>query len=214
MTVRSSSVRTLALSTLLIAGVAGGMAMLNADTQPVAVAQGKSEPAPVAATGEFKVDPVHSSVVFKIKHMGTANFYGRFNDVSGTFGMGPDGLKADVTVKADSVDTNNTKRDEHVKSNDFFSAKEFPTITFKADKLAKSADGNYSGTGKLTFRGVTKDVNVTIEHTGSGKGREGKAMAGIEARLTIKRSDFGNDKMVGPLSDEVMLVVALEGAGA
>lgn len=212
MSVRSASFGRIAAATLVMAGLAAGLAAFNAGTQPVAIAQASSAAASEAA-GDFKVDAVHSSVVFRIKHMNVANFYGRFNDVSGSFGMGADGFKADVTVKADSVDTNNAKRDEHVKSNDFFSAKEFPTMNFKADKLAKGADGNYSGTGKLTFRGVTKDVNVVIEPTGTGKGRDGKPIAGIEARLTFKRSDFGNKNMIGPLGDEVGVIVALEGVG-
>lgn len=199
-----TSLSALALSAAMLTMVAG--------TQSSADAQGgAAAAAPAKSGGAFTADPVHSSVLFRIKHMNTSFFYGRFNDVSGTFAMAGDSMNIDVSVKADSVDTGNKKRDEHVTGNDFFSAKEFPSITFKADKLAKSGD-TFAGTGQLTFRGVTKPVQVTITPTGTGTNRGGKPIAGFEAKATFKRSDFGNDYMIGPLSDEVGLIVSLQGA--
>jgi len=197
-----------ALVTMLSAlALSAAMLAVTAGTQSSADAQGA---AAAKSGGVFTADPVHSSVLFRIKHMNTSFFYGRFNDISGKFSMEGDGMTIDVSVKADSVDTGNKKRDEHVTGNDFFSAKEFPTITFKADKLAKSGDA-FTGTGQLTFRGLTKPVEVSITPTGSGTNRGGKPIAGFEAKATFKRSDFGNDYMVGPLSDEVGLIVSLQG---
>ena len=198
----------------IVFGVMGGVvvaavSVMMACGSEQAVAQPAKSEAP--AGGAFSVDGVHSSVLFKIKHMGVSNFYGAFKDVSGTFSLG-ETAGVNVVVKADSVDTRNSKRDEHVKSPDFFAAKEFPTMTFTAEGLKKGADGHYSGKGELTFRGVSKPVDLTIIPTGTAKGLGGEAIAGFETKVSIKRSDFGNSGMIGPLSDEVDIIVALEGA--
>jgi polyisoprenoid-binding protein YceI len=196
-----------------LAASALGLSMLTfaIQTAPLAGAEDKAKAAAPAAGAPFQVDAVHSSVLFRIKHMNTSWFYGRFNDVSGSFSMNGDAMTIDISVKADSVDTANKKRDEHVVGNDFFSAKEFPTISFKADKLARSGDA-FTGTGSLTFRGVTKPIDVTITPTGTGTNRGGKPIAGFEAKATFKRSDFGNSYMIGPLSDEIGLIVSIQGA--
>jgi polyisoprenoid-binding protein YceI len=84
----------------------------------------------------FKIDPVHSSVIFSIKHLGVTDFYGRFNDVSGTVVFDkadPSKSSVEVTVPVESVDTKNEKRDQHLKSPDFFNAKQFPMIIFKSE---------------------------------------------------------------------------------
>lgn len=196
---------------LLTLGTGAAVAAFSLSSPSPAVAQPATAAAPASSSATFSVDAVHSSVIFKIKHMGVSNFYGTFKDTSGTFSLG-DSASVDVTVKADSVDSRNSKRDDHIKSPDFFNAKEFPNITFKASGIKKGADGAYAGKGDLTFRGVTKPVTLTITPTGTGKGQGGKEIAGFETRFTIKRSDFGNSSMVGPLSDEVDLIVALEGS--
>ena len=169
---------------------------------------------PSAATASSAVAPggaidgVHSSVVFKVKHMNKANFYGVFKDVSGSFSLdGEDASKSsiDVTVKADSIDTRNGGRDNHAKSADFLSAKEFPTITFKSTSVKKGAgEKAFDVTGDLTFRGVTKPVLVKVTQSDD-------AGKGMEATFSIKRSDFGNSSQAGKgLSDEVDFIVALE----
>ncbi|MFT3683495.1 MAG: YceI family protein [Phycisphaerales bacterium] len=164
-------------------------------------------PAPMAgAVAGGAVDPVHSSVVFKIKHMDKANFYGVFKTVSGSFTFDADAAKSsiDVTVDAGSVDTRNGKRDEHVKSPDFLSVKEFPTITFKSKSFKKTGDNAFEVAGDLTFRGVTKPVTAQVTQTDANGG-------GLEATFSIKRSDFGNNTMVGKgLGDEVSFIVSLE----
>lgn len=200
------------LATVLVSSLTLGTlvaAMTLSAGAPVTAAPAPA-PAP-AADGAFKVDPVHSSVIFKLKHMNVANFYGRFNDVAGTF-TGGDKASIDVTVKAESVDTNNKARDQHVISPDFFSAKEFPNITFVAKDLANAGQHTWKGKGDLTFRGVTKPVEITLVQTGTGKSRNGGELVGLETTFTIKRSDFGNTKE--GLSDDVTLIVALECAAA
>lgn len=201
MNTRTSRLALGALSLSLV----GAAAWLGVWATPVATATPAPASAPLA-DATFKVDPVHSSVVFKVKHMNVANFYGRFNEVSGAFTSG-ETASIDVTVKADSVDTNNKARDKHVMNEDFFDVKAHSTITFTAKGLTKAGD-SWKGKGDLTFRGVTKPLEITLVQTGTGKGRGGGELVGLESTFTIKRSDFGNNKE--GLSDEVTLTVALE----
>lgn len=200
-------------------GVVGVAAAIVAGTALVLAyssgSSGGGGPVPVSASpsvsSTFKVDAVHSSVLYRIKHLNAAWSYGRFNDVSGTFNI-DDGGAIDVTVKAASVDSANAKRDGHLQSPDFFSAKEFPEITFKSTSMTRTGDDTFEARGPLTLRGVTHDVTVAIEKTGEGPGQRGQGkVQGFEARFTIKRTDFGINYMVGPLGDEVTLIVSLEG---
>lgn len=198
------------------AGLVAGLASVS-----VAMSEGKAPAAPAEAAiaeGAYRIDGGHSSVVFRVKHNNVAYFYGRFNKVEGSFAINPDDPSknsADVTITADSVDTQISKRDDHLKSQDFFSASEFPTITFKSKswKPTGKVDGEqaYDVTGDLTLRGKTKEIVVQIRHTGSATGQRGE-VAGIETKFTINRSDFGMDYMVGKgLGDEVTIMVGLEG---
>jgi polyisoprenoid-binding protein YceI len=165
------------------------------------------------AADAFQVDTVHSSVLFRVKHMNVSYAYGRFDDVAGKFLVDesdPSNSVFDVTINAESIDTANTKRDMHLKGPDFFNAKQFPTITFKGNSVTKSGSG-YDVTGDLTLHGVTKSVTFRLSPTGTGKGMGGGTLAGVEATTVIKRSDFGMTYMVGPIGDEVTVTVALEG---
>jgi polyisoprenoid-binding protein YceI len=169
--------------------------------------------APVAAA-TYQIDTTHSSVVFKVKHLGTANFYGRFNGVTGTLDFdpaNPTAAKVNVEIPTQNVDTGNTQRDDHLRSPDFFDAKQFPTLSVASTKVTKVGEHHYEVAGNLTLHGVTKPVTLKVEHTGSGKHpRSGKDLIGFEARATIKRSDFGMQFMVGPLSDDVEIILAIE----
>lgn len=163
-----------------------------------------------SANQTFTLDGVHSSVMFRIEHMGVSNFYGAFTDVSGTYTVG-DAPSFDITVKTDSVDTRNEGRDRHLESPDFFNAAEFPTITFKSTKAEKAGD-NWSVTGDLTLHGVTKPVTCEIKFWPAKQTRQGNK-SGFETHLTIKRSDFGMNTYIaeGGLGDEVTILVAGEG---
>ena len=162
----------------------------------------------------YKIDPVHSSVVFSIKHNGVTDFYGAFKDISGTVMFDPaDASKSTVelTVPVESIDTRSEKRDQHLKSPDFFNAKQFPTITFKSNKIEGSGD-NFKISGDLTVHGVTKPITADFKRGPDGKGGQGKTIGGGEARFTIKRSDYDMNFMIGPLGDEVEIILSLEGA--
>ncbi|MBV9491815.1 MAG: YceI family protein [Verrucomicrobia bacterium] len=162
----------------------------------------------------YQIDPVHSSVLFKVRHLNVADFYGRFNEVSGTITLDnadPGNDVIDVEIKTDSLDTHNDKRNQHLKSPDFFNAKQFPTITFKSTKVEKAGDDTYKVTGNLTLHGVTKPLTAEFKKTGEGKGMQNEYRAGGTTEFTIKRSDFGMNFMPNVAGDDVGLILSLEG---
>ena len=166
------------------------------------------------AADTYQVDPVHSSMLFKIRHLNVADFYGFFDDVSGTVSLDPAnaaGSSLNLEVKTDSIDTRNPKRNQDLKGPDFFNVKQFPTITFKSTKVENAGADAYRVTGNLTLRGVTKPLALEFKKTGEGKGMKDEYRAGGEAQFTIKRSDFGMSYMQGVLGDEVTLIISLEG---
>jgi len=169
--------------------------------------------APAAAKGDWKVDPIHSMVLFKIKHVGTSWTIGRFNGISGTLAFDeakPENCSVAIEIDASTVDTNHKPREDHLRSPDFFSVKEFPTITFASTKVAKSGE-KYSITGDLKLHGVTKSITFTAEKVGASDIKEmGGPRVGFYAETSIKRSDFGMKNMLEGASDEVALTLAIE----
>jgi polyisoprenoid-binding protein YceI len=205
----------LAVSTLVLtalAGVAIGWAPQQGQ-QPAG--RPSEQPSAAASAGSFSVDPVHSSLLFKIKHNDVAWFYGRFTDFKGSFAMGPDAGAVQLTVNTESIDTGAKKRDDHLRSQDFFSATEFPTITFSSNSVKKTGENTYEATGDFTLHGVTKQITVPIEQTGKAKGPRGGELAGMQSMFTIKRSDYGMEFMQGKgLGDEVTIIASFEGRSA
>lgn len=169
-----------------------------------------------AAPANWVIDPVHSTVVFKIKHLGTSWSFGRFDDVSGSFTYDADKVensKVDVSVKATSVNTNNGQRDEHLRGPDFFDVKQFPTATFKSKSIAKKGE-HLAVTGDLTIHGTTKSVTIDMEHTGSSNTPMAGIRTGFFGTLSVKRSDFGIKYMPDALGEDVELMLAFEGTPA
>lgn len=161
----------------------------------------------------YKVDPVHSSVLFSVKHFGVTDFYGDFKEISGTVILDtadPSKSSVELNVPVESLDSRNEKRDQHLKSPDFFNAKQFPTITFKSNKVEGAGD-TYKITGDLTIHGVTKPVTAEFKKGAENKGQKGEVRSGGETRFTIKRSDFDMKFMMGPLGDDVNIILSLEG---
>ena len=174
-----------------------------------------SQETPAAKVETWKIDSVHSSTLFRIQHAGAGRFWGRFNDVTGTVDWPRDNAAApgfDVTVAVESVDSGNAKLDGHLKSPDFFNAREFETMTFTSTGGERVDDTHWKVTGELTMLGVTKPATAVIEFTGL-RGNPVLAKAGWEAVFEINRSDFGMNWGVdrGALSDDVIIIVALEG---
>jgi polyisoprenoid-binding protein YceI len=171
---------------------------------------------PVLAADTYEIDPIHSHLLFKIKHMNIGYQYGRFNRFSGTVVVdekNPTQSKVELKAEATSVDTHMPKRDDHLRSPDFFNVKQFPMITFKSTRVEKAGAGQYKVSGNLTLHGMTRPVSFTFKKTGEGKGMQGEYRMGGEAIFSFKRSQFGMTTYIkeGGLSDDVMLLLSFEG---
>lgn len=168
---------------------------------------------------EFEIDNSHTSVIFGVSHMGYSITYGRFNNVSGTFTLdaaGPDASTFQMAIDVASIDTNDAKRDEHLKGPDFFNAGEFPVISFKSTKVApKKTEAGIAlvVTGDLTMHGVTKPVTLELQKLGEGPGPMGGGFhTGFSGETKIKRSEFGMTNRLEMIGDEVAVTISIEGA--
>lgn len=157
----------------------------------------------------YQVDGAHSKVGFTVTHLQLSEIDGRFNDFQGSVvwdAKKPENSKVQFTVKADSIDTGNAKRDAHLKNDDFFAADKFPTLTFSSTSVKKLSGEKYSLIGDLTVHGVTKRVTLpaTIKGPVDPLG-QGKMAIGFDSRFKINRIDYGvgagwqggSDKLVG-----------------
>lgn len=165
-----------------------------------------------ANAATFDVDNAHTSVIFSVQHFGAAWVFGRFDKSSGSFDWDkdPTKVKVSLSIDASSVNTNNTKRDDHLKGADFFDAAQFSAITFTS-KSCKAAGEGLECTGTLSLHGVSKDITIPVKFTGEGDDPWGGHRAGVISNFSVKRSDFGMKTMLEGVSDEVKLIVALEG---
>jgi polyisoprenoid-binding protein YceI len=169
---------------------------------------------PAAAAETYQLDPEHTSVVFRVKHLGVAYVYGRFNGPGGTFVFdekSPAKSSIAIQVDAKNVDTAVEVRDKHLKSPDFFDAGDNPVIKFQSRSVKKSGQDSYEVSGDLTLLGKTRPITVTARQTGHAKDPWGNFRLGFETSFTIKRSDFGMDFMMGVAGDDVLLTVSVEG---
>jgi polyisoprenoid-binding protein YceI len=120
-------------------------------------------------SGSYVIDGVHSFVTFKVKHLGVANSYGRFNKIEGALefdAAAPEKSKVEIVIDATTIDTANEKRDKHLRSPDFFNTAQFPKLSFESTSFKKIGDMRYQLTGKLTMLGETKEISFPVEHTG------------------------------------------------
>jgi polyisoprenoid-binding protein YceI len=166
------------------------------------------------AAETYKLDPMHTSIVFRVKHLGVAYVYGRFNGPSGTFVFdetSPSKSVIEMQAETKNVDTAVEKRDTHLKSPDFFNAGEYPTVSFKSKSVKKLNEAVYEVSGDLTLLGKTRPITVEVNATGDGKDPWGNFRRGFETSFSVNRSDFGMTFMMGGVSDEVNLIVSVEG---
>ncbi|HEY3817385.1 MAG TPA: YceI family protein [Polyangiaceae bacterium] len=142
----------------------------------------------------WSIDTVHSHVGFSVKHMMVATVRGQFKSYRATLRLDPkDFIRSQFEGEIDvaSIDTGNVDRDNHLRTNDFFDAPSHPKITFKSTRIEPKDAGEYTVHGDLTIRGVTKPVALEVEYHGTSKNPYGKTVAGLSARTTINRKDFG-----------------------
>ena len=142
----------------------------------------------------WTTDHSHSSVNFSVDHMVISQVPGQFKDFTGTVtttGTDFNNAQVEFTIQAASIFTDDDKRDEHLKSADFFDAAKFPQITFKSTSFKKVDDKNYTLTGNLTMHGVTKTVTFKVKYNGTVKDPWGKTRAGFKLSSQLNRKDFG-----------------------
>jgi len=147
----------------------------------------------VFGTNEYVADKAHSSISFKVSHMVVSKVRGTFNDFSVTIHEDPNDInKSSVTavIKTASIDTGNEKRDNHLKSEDFFFVEKYPEITFKSNKIQKKGS-QYEAIGMLTMRGVSKEISFTFDVSDKIKDPWGNTRVGIEINTGLDRKDFG-----------------------
>ena len=167
----------------------------------------------VQAADEYQYDLVHSSVSFKARHLDISWIHGRFNQVDGRFSLdrqNPEKSVFELTIKAESIDTANAARDEHLRQPDYFDTKQFPAITFRSTKVA-AIEGGYEVTGDFTMHGTKKSITITLM---GGREIEVKGMkrVGFSTELRLKRSDYGFDpNAIGPIGDEAIIIIDCEG---
>jgi polyisoprenoid-binding protein YceI len=150
---------------------------------------------PTVGAETWQIDASHSSVQFSIRHMTVSNVRGEFRTFSGSVEgdpKAPTAAKVEATIDAASLDTQQEKRDTHLKSPDFFDVAKYPTITFRSTKIEAAGEGKWRMTGDLTLHGVTKPVVLEVEGpTGVVKDPQGNTRAGARATGKINRKDFG-----------------------
>jgi len=168
------------------------------------------------AAESYTVDPLHTYPRFKINHLGFSTMQGRFDKTSGkvTLDRAAKTGSVELTIDTASIDTGFGKRNEHLKSPDFFNAAEFPTITYKSTAMRFKGDSPSSVEGNLTISGVTKPVTFTVDAFNCGPDpmdpKKLKYKCGADATAQIKRSDFGVKYAVPAVGDEVKLVLEIE----
>lgn len=171
-----------------------------------------------AAPIEWEIDRAHSSVFFDVKHT-FATVRGQFGDFSGTILIDPENhgkSRIDVEVKVASINTNNRQRDNHLRSEEFFSAKKYPVMTFKTANVKQVKDNLYELEGKLTVKDVTKDVVVPFIYYGVKDNplNPKQLVAGFEGKFTIDRLDYnvGNGQFhkMGVIGKNVEIIITLE----
>ncbi len=150
--------------------------------------------ATVTAQNKWKIDKSHSNINFSVSHLVVSEVTGKFKEFSGTVESMKDDfsdMKLDIAIRANSVDTDEPKRDGHLKSPDFFNAAVDSIVTFKSTKVEKNGEGKYKVIGDLTMRGITKQVVLDAYLKGKTKNPWGQTVAIFKSNTTINRTEWG-----------------------
>ncbi|WP_069770452.1 YceI family protein [Streptomyces sp. LUP30] len=147
-----------------------------------------------ALTGEYAIDPAHSTIGFTARHAMVTNVKGKFTDFTGSLqldGVDPSRSTASIDVTMESIDTGSADRDGHLKSADFFKTEEFPLMTFRSTSAEALGGDDYRIVGELSILGVTRPLTIDLEFNGSAKDPFGNERVGFEGKAEILRSDWG-----------------------
>jgi polyisoprenoid-binding protein YceI len=172
-----------------------------------------SRPA-AAATNTWQIDPAHSAAQFAVKHLAISTVRGAFTSLKGTVQFDDKDItksSVEVTIDVNSVDTRQPDRDKDLRSDHFFDADHFPTITFKSTKVEQVTPGKLKVTGDLTIRGTTKEVVLDVDGPSAPvKDPWGNQRMGINASTKIVRQDFGIKYGPGMIGDEITITIDAE----
>ncbi|AZQ73740.1 polyisoprenoid-binding protein [Streptomyces luteoverticillatus] len=163
-------------------------------TAATATAVLDTDPALAALTGDYTIDPAHSSIGFTVRHAMVTNVKGSFTQHEGTLrldGSDPARSTAAIDVRIDSVDTGIKDRDAHLLSGDFFDAEAFPLMTFRSTAAERVGGDRYRLTGDLTIKDVTRPLAIDLEFNGSATDVYGNERVGFEGSAEILRSEWG-----------------------
>ena len=167
----------------------------------------------------WTIDPYHTQIQFTARHMMISKVRGQFEKFSGTVNLdenNPVNTNLDIQIETASVNTREPKRDDHLRSADFFNAEAYPTITFKSKQVKVVDDSHAVLVGDLTIKGVTHEVNMDVEFTGKAKSPYGKISYGFTGSASINRKDWGLTWNVALetggwlVSDEIEISVEIE----
>ncbi|MFF1419434.1 YceI family protein [Streptomyces sp. NPDC058280] len=164
------------------------------DNAQVATATREVDPALAALTGEYTIDPAHSTISFTVRHAMVTNVRGTFTEHEGSLsldGSNPADSSASIDVSIASVDTGMPDRDGHLRSADFFDAETFPKMSFRSTATEQIDSETYRLTGDLTIKDVTRPLTIDLELHGSATDVYGNERVGFEGSATILRSDWG-----------------------
>ncbi|WP_137993164.1 YceI family protein [Streptomyces vilmorinianum] len=164
------------------------------ETTATTVATLPVDPALAALTGDYTIDPAHSSIGFTVRHAMVTNVRGTFAEHEGTLtldGSDPGASTASIDVKIASIDTGIADRDGHLRSGDFFDAEQFPLMTFRSTEAAQLGGDTYRIKGDLTIKDVTKPLSIDLEFNGAATDVYGNERVGFEGSAEILRSDWG-----------------------
>ncbi|MDQ0716404.1 polyisoprenoid-binding protein YceI [Streptomyces luteogriseus] len=171
------------------------MSIFSRNDAKTAAATGAAvSPELAALTGDYTIDPAHSTIGFVARHAMVTNVKGSFQDFTGALhldGTDPSRSTASLDVVMDSIGTGNADRDGHLRSADFFKADEFPTMTFRSTKAEALGGDDYRITGDLTILGTTRPLVIDLEFNGAAKDPFGNERVGFEGKAEILRSEWG-----------------------
>lgn len=148
----------------------------------------------VSAQTNWSFDKAHSKIGFTVSHMVITDVDGKFNEYEGTVvteGEDFEGAQVNFTIEANSINTDNERRDNHLRSDDFFAADEYPQITFTGKSMKKISENKYELVGDLTIRGTTKEIKLDVTHNGTVQDPRGNTKAGFKLAGSLDRFEYG-----------------------
>ncbi len=166
-----------------------------------------------AIAAEYRIDPGHSFVQFRIQHLGFSWLYGRFNKITGEFShdaSNPGGNRINVEIDTASIDSNHAERDKHLREKDFLDVKKYPAASFQSTRYQGDADQGVLH-GELTLHGVRRPISIEVKKLGEGKDPWGGYRAGFIGTTSLRLSDFGITYNLGPASKTMELELGIEG---